>query len=72
MRWAYLATAPDQVTAELWVALLRDSGIAAMIHPGDTSSFLGAAGFGTRVQVAEDRLEEGREILGVEEDEPSR
>ncbi|HLF72329.1 MAG TPA: DUF2007 domain-containing protein [Dehalococcoidia bacterium] len=68
MRWAYLATAPDQLTAEVWVSLLRDSGIAAMIHPADTSSFLGAVGFGTRVQVAEDRLEEGREVLGVDED----
>ena len=71
MRWAYVATAPDQLTAELWVSLLRDNGIPAMIHPADTSSFLGAAGFGTRVQVAEDKLEEARDLLGDDADRPT-
>jgi hypothetical protein len=68
MEWAYLATAPDQVIAEMWVATLTDAGIAAMIRPSDTASFLGVAGFGVRVQVRKRDLEHAREILGLEDE----
>ena len=64
MTWVHLATAPDQLTAELWVAILRDQGVAAMIKPSDTASYLGMAAFGCRVQVAEDDLDRAREALG--------
>lgn len=64
MRWAHLATAPDQLTAEMWVSLLRDRGIAAMIRPSDAVSFLGVSAIGCRVQVAEEDLERARELLG--------
>ena len=68
MKWVHLATAPDQITAELWVDILRNSGIAAMVRPSDASSFLGVAAFGCRVQVAEEDLEQAREVLGVGEE----
>jgi len=69
-RWVHLATAPDQMTADLWVSILRDAGLRAMIRPSDAVSFLGVSPYGCRVQVAEDDLEEARGLLGglVEEE----
>ena len=64
MRWVHLATAPDQATAELWLALLRDRGVAAMIRPSDAVSFLGVSRLACRVQVSEDDLERARDVLG--------
>jgi hypothetical protein len=64
MGWVVVTTAPDQVTAEMWVAMLRDEGIPAMIRPSDAVSFLGVAGFGCRLQVREEDLERAREVLG--------
>jgi hypothetical protein len=64
MKWVHLATAPDQITAEMWVDQLREHGIAAMIRPSDAVSFLGVAAFGCRVQVQEEELEEARKVLG--------
>ena len=63
-RFVHLATAPDQITAEIWVSLLRDWGIAAFVHPTDTVSYLGVSSFGTRVQVLEEDLERAREVIG--------
>ncbi len=71
MEWAHLATAPDQMVAEMWIANLRDAGIPAMIRPSDTSSFLGVSGFGTRVQVRKDDLARALEILGLDEEPQS-
>jgi putative signal transducing protein len=70
MEWAYLATAPDQITAEMWVSMLTDAGIAAMIRPSDAVSFLGVAGFGCRVQVRRHDLDHARELLGLDEETP--
>jgi hypothetical protein len=67
--WTHLATAPDQVMAEMWVATLNDAGIAAMIRPSDAVSFLGTAGFGCRVQVRKQDLEQALELLGLEPEE---
>ena len=68
MKWVHFATAPDQLTAELWVAILRDAGIAAMVRPSDAASYLGVAAFGCRVQVAEEDLERAKEVLEVRDD----
>ncbi len=62
--WVHLATAPEQITAEIWIDSLRASGITAMIRPSDAVSYLGVSGFGCRVQVREVDLEIAREILG--------
>jgi putative signal transducing protein len=62
--WVDCATAPNQMTAELWVSILRDNDIAAMIRPSDAVSFLGVSALSTRVQVRREDLERARELLG--------
>jgi hypothetical protein len=64
MAWVHLATAPDQMTAEMWVELLRNQGVRAMIHPSDVVSYMGLAAFGCRVQVQEEDIERAREVIG--------
>jgi hypothetical protein len=66
VNWVHLATAPDQLTAELWLAILRDAGIAAMIRPSDAASYLGVSSFGCRLQVREEDLSRARDLLGDE------
>jgi putative signal transducing protein len=68
LNWVHFATAPDQLTAELWVAILRDAGLAAMVRPSDAASYLGMAAFGCRVQVAEEDLDRAREVLDEVDD----
>jgi hypothetical protein len=65
-KWVYLATAPDQITAEIWVDILRQEGVNAMVHPSDAISFLGVSGVGCRVQTIEEDLERARDVLGDE------
>ena len=67
MNWVLLATAPDQMTAELWIAILKDQGIPAMIRPSDAVSFLGVSPFSCRVQVPEEHLERAKELIAQEE-----
>ena len=69
-RWVYLTTASDQLAAEMWVELLHNRGIPAMIRPQDTSSFLGTSALGCRIIVPKERLEEAREVLETVEPEP--
>ncbi|HWC29380.1 MAG TPA: DUF2007 domain-containing protein [Dehalococcoidia bacterium] len=68
-RWVHLATAPDQITAEIWVSMLRDGGVRAMIRPSDAVSFLGVSSYGCRVQVPEEELDRARELLPEATDE---
>lgn len=63
MKWALLATASDQLTAEMWCAVLREAGIAAIIDPRDAVSFLGVSTFACRVIVPEAMFEEAKEIF---------
>jgi len=67
-KWVHLTTAPDQITAEIWVDVLHNAGIAAMIRPSDAVSFLGVSAFGCRLQVREEDFSVALEVLG--EDEP--
>ena len=62
--WVHLATAPDQIIAEIWVSILRDEGITAIIRPSDVVSYLGVSAFGCRIRVFEEDLERAREVLG--------
>lgn len=62
MKWVYLTTAPDQTTAEMWLDLLRQEGISAMVRP-DTLPFLGVAPYPCRLMVEEHQVERAREIL---------
>ncbi len=63
VRWVYLTTAPDQITAEMWRELLRNQDVPAMIRAGDTASFLGVSGAPCRRMVPEERLQEARTLL---------
>ena len=63
MKWVYMATAPNQLVAEMWRGLLRDEGVQARIRSGDTSSFMGLSNYPCRIMVLEDQLKLGREIL---------
>ncbi len=68
--WLLLSTAPDQLTAEMWLGVLREHDIPAVISPGDTSSFMGISPFPCRLMVADDYLEQARQILAGLESEP--
>jgi hypothetical protein len=70
MDWESVATAPDQLTAEMWVEILKDAGIPAMIRPSDAVSFLGVSGFGCRVQVPKDQARRALQVLEEVELEP--
>jgi hypothetical protein len=72
MNWVHLATAPDQITAEIWVSILRGEGIAAMIRPSDVVSYLGVSAMGCRVQVDEADLERARDVLGEFDEEENK
>lgn len=63
-KWVHLATAPDQITAEIWVDILGQEGISAMIRPSDAVSFLGVSAVSCRVQTREQDLARAREVLG--------
>ncbi|MDO8531305.1 MAG: DUF2007 domain-containing protein [Dehalococcoidia bacterium] len=49
MKWVYVATAPDQITAEMWVDLLRQEGVPAQVRAEDTFGFLGVTPIPCRV-----------------------
>ncbi len=63
VKWVELTTAPDQLTAEMWVELLRNEGVPAMVKPADAASFLGVSGMNTRVIVPQDRRGEAAALL---------
>ncbi len=58
-----MTTAPDQLIAEMWLQVLHQHGIPAVINPGDTSSFLGVSALPCRLMVSGDYLKQAREIL---------
>jgi len=62
-KWVHLAVAPDQITAEIWVSILRDNGIGAFVRPSDTPSYLGVSALGCRVQVREGDLEAALSLI---------
>ncbi len=65
-RWVHVATAPDQLSAEMWVELLQGQGIPAMIRAEDTVSFLGVSGMACRVLVPREHLAEATQALQQE------
>lgn len=63
MKWVYVATAPDQITAEMWVDLLRQEGVPARVKPEDTFGFLGVTPIPCRVAVLEEFEPKARALL---------
>jgi len=67
-KWVHLATAPDQITAEIWVSILHDNGIAAFVRPSDVMSYLGVSALGCRVQVRQGDLDNARSLIEAEDE----
>ena len=63
IRWVYLTTAPDQLTAEMWQELLRNENVPAMVRAGDTASFMGVSSAPCQLMVLEEHLQEARRLL---------
>jgi len=63
VKFSHAATAPDQLTAEMWCDMLRENGIHAVIEPRDSISFLGLSTMPCRLLVAEDMVERAREVI---------
>ena len=59
------ATAPDQLTAESWLGLMRNAGIECKLQPGDTVAFLGVSGLPTRIMARSDYVENALTILNA-------
>jgi hypothetical protein len=62
MKWRVFATAPDQVTAEMWCELLRSSGVncrLADVNP----SFLGPSLYAVRLMAPEEESDEALRVL---------
>ena len=72
-QWVVVRVAPDQLSAEMWVAFLREEGVPALIKPSDAISFLGTSALSCRVLVPEERLTEAEAVLAerLSDDEPS-
>ncbi|OGO49400.1 MAG: hypothetical protein A2148_06855 [Chloroflexi bacterium RBG_16_68_14] len=61
--WVVVRVAPDQLIAEMWVDLLRQEGVPALIKPSDAVSFMGTSALSCRVLVPQERLEEAEALL---------
>ncbi len=65
LKWEVFATAPDQLTAESWLGLVRNAGIECKLQPGDTVAFLGVSGLPTRIMARSDYVEIALTILNA-------
>ncbi len=63
-QWTCVATAPDQLLAEMWQHALRLASIPSMLAPQDTMSFLGVAPTPVRVMVPAEMRARAEEVLG--------
>lgn len=61
--WVSVATAPNQLEAEMLCELLRGAGIPARLRPGDAVSFLGVSAISCSVLVPGAMAEEARALL---------
>jgi Putative prokaryotic signal transducing protein len=62
--WAPVATAPDQVTAEMWAELLQNNGIRAWVGRGDALASRLVPSGPAAVMVPASQLKEAKRILG--------
>jgi hypothetical protein len=63
MKWVTFATAPDQITAEMWSDLVRQAGVPCILRPGDTSGFMGVTAHPVRLMTLEHEKERAVEAL---------
>ena len=62
--WAPVATAPDQVTAEMWAELLQNNGIRAWVGRGDALASRLVPSGPASVMVPASQLKEAKLVLG--------
>ncbi len=55
----------------MWLDMLQEQGIGAVIHSGDTASFLGVSSYPCRVMVMEEDLERAKQALTRKSSESS-
>jgi putative signal transducing protein len=67
-KWVHLTMAPNSTVAEMWIDILREEGLQAMIRPSDAVSFMGVTAVECRVLVVEEDLKRAREVLGDDAD----
>ena len=63
MAWVVVATAPDQLTAEMWRGLLLSADVPARVDPGDVASFLGVRTYPCRLMVPEEHMADALMVL---------
>ncbi len=77
MDWVVFATAPDQLTAEMWQDLLSQARIRCQLRAGDTYGFLGVSATPVRLVAPQEDAEDARNALetlvrlsGLGQDDP--
>ena len=63
MKWVYLATAPNQLEAEMWRELLANEGFAVTVRGGDTISYFGMSNYPSTILVDEEQHDAARKVL---------
>jgi hypothetical protein len=63
MDWVVFATAPDQMTAEMWQDLLSQAQIRCQLRAGDTFGFLGVSASPVRLVAPQEDAEMARDAL---------
>ena len=62
-QWALVATAPDQLTAEMWQQVMLQELIPSMLDPHDAISFMGVASTPVRLMVPREMVAKAQDVL---------
>jgi hypothetical protein len=71
IQWTTVATAPDQLTAEMWQQLLHQESIPSMLAPHDAISFMGLSAIPVRIMVPVESATLAHEVLATVLDDPA-
>ena len=63
IEFVYLATAPNQIIAEMWVEMLKQEGIASYFRSSNVMSYTGVSFIPCQVMVIESRLAEASALI---------
>lgn len=61
--FVYLATAPNQIIAEMWVEMLKQEGIASYFRSGNIMAYTGISFIPCQVMVSKSRLTEAADLI---------
>ncbi len=61
--FVYLATAPNQIIAEMWVDVLKQDGIRAYFRSNSLMAYTGVSFIPCQVMVIKSRLLEAAEVI---------